>query len=290
MLRLIRKTAALARMSNTEIQHQRYRACRICQISYQFDVTTILTPAFNHLLCLGFVSCAKKVSKLINRPVVSLVGTRMDGTSTEMITQCIYLKLSATANRKRLLRNHWDLSAHWRKNVCQRLAGQDSSLRWGLIWHSRHWFLRRGPARLQSPRHWSLSGRIRPPPNVTTLASSEMTRQNLPSYRDHTPPHVSVIHPVPYRYQHILFSPTWPINGFTTLVSSEMTSLASSEMTSSCLHTFRQPTTGVARSSWHLDRHTPSPSPPAVVCWSLRREPDMMGLLRSDLENSCGPF
>jgi hypothetical protein len=35
----------------------------------------------------------------------------MGGTSTEMITQCIYLKLSTTTNRKRLLRNHWDLSA-----------------------------------------------------------------------------------------------------------------------------------------------------------------------------------
>jgi hypothetical protein len=38
----------------------------------------------------------------------------MGGTSTEMITQCIYLKISATTNRKRLLCNHWDLSAHRR--------------------------------------------------------------------------------------------------------------------------------------------------------------------------------
>jgi hypothetical protein len=60
----------------------------------------MLTPAFNHLLCFNFVRCAKKVSKLINRPVVSLLGTRMGGTSTEMITQCIYLILSATTNRK----------------------------------------------------------------------------------------------------------------------------------------------------------------------------------------------
>jgi hypothetical protein len=72
----------------------------------------MLTPAFNHLLCFNFVGCAKKVSKLINRPVVSLLGTRMGGSSTEVITQCIYLKLSATTNRKRLLRNHWDLSTH----------------------------------------------------------------------------------------------------------------------------------------------------------------------------------
>jgi hypothetical protein len=66
----------------------------------QFDVTTMLTPAFNHLVGLDFVCCVKKVRKLIDHPVVSLRGTRMGGTSTEMITQCIYLKVSASANRK----------------------------------------------------------------------------------------------------------------------------------------------------------------------------------------------
>ena len=34
----------------------------------------------------------------------------------------------------------------------------------------------------------------------------------------------------------------------------------------------------------------PDPLPPAVVCWPLRREPDMKGLFRSDLENFCGLF
>ena len=64
----------------------------------------MLTPAFNHLLCFILMGCTKKVSKLINHPIVSLLGTRMGGTSTEVITQC---KLSATTNRKRLLRNRW---------------------------------------------------------------------------------------------------------------------------------------------------------------------------------------
>jgi hypothetical protein len=72
----------------------------------------MLTPTLNHLLCFNFMGCAKKVNKLINHPVVSLFDTRMVGTSTEVITQCIYLKLSATTNRKRLLRNHWDLNTH----------------------------------------------------------------------------------------------------------------------------------------------------------------------------------
>jgi len=68
----------------------------------------MLTPVFNHLLCFNLLRCSKKVRKLINRPVISLLGTRVSGISTEMITQCIYPKLPATTNRKRLLRNHWD--------------------------------------------------------------------------------------------------------------------------------------------------------------------------------------
>ncbi len=60
-------------MRNTEIKYQRHRTSLI---SYQFDVTTMMTPAFNHLVGLGFVYCAKKVSKLIDRPVVSLTYRR----------------------------------------------------------------------------------------------------------------------------------------------------------------------------------------------------------------------
>jgi len=38
-------------------------------------------------LCFNLMRCAKKVSKLINRPVMSLFGTRVSGTGTEMIAQ-----------------------------------------------------------------------------------------------------------------------------------------------------------------------------------------------------------
>ena len=74
-------------------------------------------PAFNHLLCFN---CAEKVSKLINLPVVSLLGTRVCGTSTEMITQSIYLKFPATTSRKCrwFLRNHWDLGIHGSGKEC----------------------------------------------------------------------------------------------------------------------------------------------------------------------------
>jgi hypothetical protein len=35
-----------------------------------------------------------------------------------MIAQCVYPKLPTTTNRKRFLRNHWDLSAHRRGEKC----------------------------------------------------------------------------------------------------------------------------------------------------------------------------
>jgi hypothetical protein len=87
-------------VGDAEVQDQRHRACRIRQISRKFDVPTILTPVFNHLLCFNFIRCAKKVNKLINRPVVSLFGTRVSSTGTEMIDQCVYPKLPTTTNRK----------------------------------------------------------------------------------------------------------------------------------------------------------------------------------------------
>ncbi len=63
-------------MTNTEIHHQRYRTYHIWQVSYQFGVTTMMTLVFNHLVGLGFVCCVKKVNKLIDQPVVILLGTR----------------------------------------------------------------------------------------------------------------------------------------------------------------------------------------------------------------------
>jgi hypothetical protein len=47
----------------------------------RFDVPTSLTPVPSHLLRFHFVGCAKEVSNLINRPVVSPLGTRVGGTS-----------------------------------------------------------------------------------------------------------------------------------------------------------------------------------------------------------------
>jgi hypothetical protein len=60
----------------------------------------MMTPVFNHLVGLDFECCAKKVSESIDHSVVSLLDTRMGGTSTEMIAQCINLKLSVSVNQK----------------------------------------------------------------------------------------------------------------------------------------------------------------------------------------------
>ncbi len=65
---------------------------------------TSLTPAPSHLLRFYFVGCAKEVSKLINRPVVSFFGTRVSGTGANMIAESINNKLFATTSQERMLR------------------------------------------------------------------------------------------------------------------------------------------------------------------------------------------
>ena len=62
-------------------------ARRVRKVATQLDVPTMMTPAISHLLRFHFVCCAGKVSELINRPVVSLLGTRVSWTSTEISGQ-----------------------------------------------------------------------------------------------------------------------------------------------------------------------------------------------------------
>ena len=91
-------------VGDVEIQHQRHRIRRIREVTSQLDVPTSFTPAPSHLLCFYFVVCAKEVSKLINRPVVSLFGTRVGGTGANMIAESVNDKLFATTSRERKLR------------------------------------------------------------------------------------------------------------------------------------------------------------------------------------------
>ena len=74
-------------MCDAEVQHQRHRTRRIREVGSQLNVSTSLTPAPSHLLSFNLVGCAKQVSKLINRPIMRLFGTRVGGASTNMVTE-----------------------------------------------------------------------------------------------------------------------------------------------------------------------------------------------------------
>ena len=47
-----------------------------------------------------FVDCAKEVNNLTNRLVVNLLGTRVGGTSAEVVSRRIDLKLPGTTSRE----------------------------------------------------------------------------------------------------------------------------------------------------------------------------------------------
>ena len=87
-------------MGDAEVQHQRHRTRLILEITSPFDAPTSLAPVLSHLLCFYFVGCAKGVSNSINRPVVSLLGTQVGGTSAEVVPERINLKLPAAASRE----------------------------------------------------------------------------------------------------------------------------------------------------------------------------------------------
>jgi hypothetical protein len=91
-------------VDDTEVQDQGYRTHRVHEVTSQLNVPTSLTPTPNHLLRFYLVGCAKEVSRLINRPVVSLFGTRVSGTGANMITESVNDKLFATTSRERTLR------------------------------------------------------------------------------------------------------------------------------------------------------------------------------------------
>jgi hypothetical protein len=83
-------------MGDTEIHHQRHRACRIHKVSRQVDVPTMMTPTFNDLLCFYFMCCTEKVSSLIDRPVVCLFDTRVAGTCVKVVSWWFSLKFPPT--------------------------------------------------------------------------------------------------------------------------------------------------------------------------------------------------
>ena len=113
----VRATAKTV-VGDAEIQHQRHRTRHNREITSQFDVPTSPTPAPSHLLRFHFVGCAKEVSNLMNRPVVSPLGNRVCGTSAEVVPECINLKLPAAASRWWWLRQGRYISTNTRGKKC----------------------------------------------------------------------------------------------------------------------------------------------------------------------------
>jgi hypothetical protein len=74
-------------VGDVEVYHQRHRTRRICEVTSQLDVPTSLTSVSSHQLSFRFVCCEKEVNELLNCPVVILLGTRVVGTSAEVVPQ-----------------------------------------------------------------------------------------------------------------------------------------------------------------------------------------------------------
>ena len=67
----------------------------------------------------------KEVSDLISHPVVSLLDTRMGGTSVEVITKSIYLELFPTTTREWHFRKEWNVGSNGR--VTQKKGRSETS-------------------------------------------------------------------------------------------------------------------------------------------------------------------
>jgi hypothetical protein len=92
-------------IGDVKVQHQRHRTV-LCERGHQFDQPPSREP----------------------------LGTRVGGTSAEMVPKRIDLQLPETANRERNFHKERDQTGILTptevvKKVCQRLADQDSSLR-----------------------------------------------------------------------------------------------------------------------------------------------------------------
>ena len=69
-------------VGDAQVEDQGHRPCRIRKVCGEIYVSTLLTPAPDHLLCLYFVGCAKQVSNLLTVTAQSWAffsGSRMGG-------------------------------------------------------------------------------------------------------------------------------------------------------------------------------------------------------------------
>ncbi len=91
-------------MGDTEVQHQRHRACLVREVTRELDVPTSLTPSPNHPFRFYLVGCPEEVCQLINRPVVILFGSRVSSTGCHMVAESVDRELFTTTGRERKLR------------------------------------------------------------------------------------------------------------------------------------------------------------------------------------------
>ena len=91
-------------MDDEEVQHRRYGSLLVHEVTHELDVPTSLTLTPNHQLRFYFVGCTKEVSNLINHPVVSLFGSRVNGTGVDVVVKRVYGELFETTGRERKLR------------------------------------------------------------------------------------------------------------------------------------------------------------------------------------------
>ena len=60
-----------------------------CKVGNQINIPTILTLPFNYVSGFDRMCCVEDVNNLVNRPVECLFDTRMNGTSTQVVTQSL---------------------------------------------------------------------------------------------------------------------------------------------------------------------------------------------------------
>jgi hypothetical protein len=87
-------------VGDVEVQDQRHRDHLVRKVDHQLDIPTTSTPVFSNVLCLGVMCGAEKVSQLLNRLVMSLFGTRMSGTSIEMVSHRIGRRVKQRGDKK----------------------------------------------------------------------------------------------------------------------------------------------------------------------------------------------
>ncbi len=100
-------------VGDTEVQYQRHQARRVRKVGSQLNMPTMSTPAFSNVLRLGFMCGAEEVSRLLNHPVMRLLGTRMSDSNVCLKKKTISWRLSHPG----VLHLHGDLKNEARPKI-----------------------------------------------------------------------------------------------------------------------------------------------------------------------------